>query len=237
MNYRQVLFYYSVLAATLLFGWILFFLPRPINFIPLLILLPVPLHFWLHLGDGSKKTHADGTAASPETTHKKNRAALLAFIVFITLTISSVSIFAYSVLLERYNLMKNAPKSDTEVKNTQTQLKQITDQLGNLKSTLTGVSRQLDDVSKNQKNQKDLEVLGLSMSEKPDTIATTAGLLKITSQQKVDVYTDSTTTSQILGKAVYNQVYTFNKKIPGWYQIILPSLEQGWIKAQFGKEL
>ena len=138
--------------------------------------------------------------------------------------------------------MKNPTSDDKVILSDQdTKLKEILKRLGAIEATNDDISRQIKSLSsetlKNQDNQKSLEILGTSNPNQSDKTSTSAGLLEIISSQKVNVYQNSTSTSEIIGKAIYNQIYTYNKKIQGWYQIILPDLKVGWVRAQFGKEI
>lgn len=46
-SYQKFLFYYSLIAATVLLIVCLFFIPKPQNFFALALFVPIPLYFWL----------------------------------------------------------------------------------------------------------------------------------------------------------------------------------------------
>ena len=197
--------------------------------------LPIAIHFWLSIVMRPK-------ASTSPTEHKTQGRTLsrVFFIILVTICISTVTIITYSATNAR--LLKNPTSDDKVILSDQdTKLKEILKRLGKIEATNDDISRQIKSLSsealKNQDNQKSLEILGTSYPNQNDKTSTSSGLLEIISSQKVNVYLNSTSTSEIIGKAIYNQIYTYNKKIPGWYQIVLPDLKVGWIRAQFVKEI
>jgi len=201
----------------------------------LIVFLPVALYFWLNI---VIKPHTE--ASNMDNKIQGRTLTRIFFIILVTVCISAVSILIYSAAYTRF-LGKSSSK-DIIVNSTQDgNLKKIINRLEKMEATNEDISRNIDslysEILKNQEDQKETEILGTSNSDQDDQVSTRAGILKIVSQQKVDVYADKTKTSQIIAEAVDNQIYSYNKKIHGWYEILLPDLKRGWIPVQFGEEI
>lgn len=238
MLYRRILFYYSVLISTLLLAWVLITQPKFDSIILLFMFLPVAVHFWLNI---VMRPSISSSISSPHTEHKPQGKTLtrVFFIILLTVCISTLSILIYSASYTKY-LEHSTSNDSVTLSDQDAKLKEILKRIDNVEATNNDISRQIDNLSTqsliDQDSQKTLEILGDTDSTTSKT-ASSEGLFKVTDVSSVNVYADNTTSSQVIGTGVYNQIYTYVKKISGWYQIILPSLKQGWIRSSSGTEL
>ncbi len=177
MLYRRILFYYSFLIVFILLIWVIIFLPRPQSFIPLILSLPIVLHFFL----GLVRPHKLEQKADDATTHEQKRDKLAVFgaIGVFTLFVNTICIFLYSAMYE-YHSSSNTKQDSTQVNESSAVLKsldEVLDRLGTLEASSIDTERQVNTILENQlKNEPD--TLGIESEIIPDfseKTATTGG--------------------------------------------------------------
>jgi len=70
------------------------------------------------------------------------------------------------------------------------------------------------------------------------TASLLGGMVKISSSQwkTVDVFEKPLSSSKIIAALTYDNIYFYQQKQGGWYQISLDSGQLGWVQSQFLKE-
>lgn len=223
-GYRLFLAYYTFITSLALFIWSIFYAPKPQNFLLTALIVPTSLYFWLLIGGVSK----------PPSSTSENQGKNINFplIVLMTLFVSSFSIFVYSTANNRSSNSELVPTSISkqidslklELKNqnkvfheeTVVELSKLKNQLINLKSA--------------QKVTENTEILG--------DITALAGTVTIKDKiyPTVNVYSEKSTSSAVLGKAEFGKTYTFIEKNQDWY-LILIGTKEGFINSKFVKEV
>jgi hypothetical protein len=222
-QYRLFLAYYTFIATVASFIWSLFFAPRPQSFLLTLFLLPASIYFWLLL------TKPQSSNLPSENQGKSIKIPL---IVLMTLFISSFSIYAYSEMNNRsfnseFTSLSTSKQLDLlrlELENqNKTFREELTREFGGLKS-------QLINLKTSQKVIEDTETLG-------DTTSAVGTVTIIDKKYPtVNVYTEKSSSSAVIGKAEFGKTYTFIEKDSKWYLILLGAKE-GFINNQFVKEI
>lgn len=243
MLIRRLLFYYSVLISAVLLVWIIVYLPRPQSLVPLIVFLPIPIYFFLRI-TGLHKTQPGEFHQTTKEAGVKKGLDRLGFVVIATLTISSISIFIYSLMYENYSpILKNISNTNIQVPDNEDRFKEILDKLSKLEAVNSDIQIKLEELASEPERSSNStrSSLGASSVElnlaDSDIIASKSSFLRITSDQKVNVYDDNSSSSKIVGQAEYNKIYIYTQKLEEWYQITLPDGKQGWIRKQFASEI
>lgn len=231
MYYRKVLFYYSVIVSTALLLWIILYLPRPQSFIPLLLILPIAIYFWLSI------FHPHKTVATEDENgqRKKDNAAKIAAAVLVALIISTASILAYSLAYEKYSPVVKTLQDKSK---TDTNLLKISQQINGISAENKDLKRQV-----NRLYQESLDEMtptpsvSTTLGTLTENTASSSGVIKIISKTHTSIYKSSSISSPVIGDTTYNKLYSYTQKIPGWYYITFDNLEQGWVVAQYATEL
>lgn len=231
MHYRKVLFYYSVFVSTALFIWIILYLPRPQSLIPLFLLLPIAVHFWL----GIVHPHKTKAADDEDRQSKKDSATKIAAAVLATLFISAASILVYSLAYEKYSPIIKTLQNKSS---TDTNLSTISKQINSISAENQDLKRQINKLyQESLENKTPTPSIANTLGALTDKEASPTGVIKITSKTHTSIYKSSSINSQVVGDTTYNKLYSYTQKIPGWYYISFDNLKQGWVIAQYATEL
>ena len=232
-KYHKLLFYYGILASTAAFFYILIFTPRPENFLVLLLLLPIPLYFWTQITPSPLQV-GEGSASL---------GSKIFLYVLLGVLISTISIFSNSYLISS---QESSPKNLAE------KISANTESLNKLKSSLEGLnsntdqsqlSKKLEEVTSEVDSLKLLKQV-LGTSEQPSPASDSAGqkdskilgFVSLAGNTPVDLFTDSSFASKIVGKAESGKSYPYKKRVDNWYKITLPDATEAWVFDRFVKE-
>ena len=233
-NVEKVLFFYSIIAITVIFIASAFFSPSPLSIISGLVLLPIVAYFWIRM-------------TSPSQVDAQKWSLRLFIVVF---ALSALIIFAYALAAkekqepvaeevsedqlasEKLEEIRSEIESikDKEVTDDEllAEIEKIQDELVNLRANNTtqglgneSLSDVLDDI--NYEYDSDLPVGYVTMLSSSDTTA--------------DVYSDSATSSEITGQITFGRTYSFFESEGNWYLIRLPDETMGWVKSEVVEEV
>jgi hypothetical protein len=221
-QYRLFLAYYTFIATLASFIWSLFFAPRPQSFLLTLFLLPACIYFWLLLTKPASNL--------PSENQGKN--VKIPLIILMTLFISSFSIYAYSEVNNRsfnseFTSLSTSKQLDLLKLELENQNKifraELIKEFGGLKNQLVNLKT----------SQKVVENTGSS-----EDTTSAVGTITITDKKypTINVYTEKSSSSAVIGKAEFGKTYTFIEKNKDWYLILLGAKE-GFISNQFVKEI
>lgn len=232
MIYRKLLFYYSIIIASILFVWIILFLPRPGSVIPLVLFLPIVIHFWLGVVWPNKMS----ALAKGDPQNEITRGQIFGFsmTVMVSIIVATISILLYSFAYERYSPIIT---SFQEQKSDKEELKLIITKVNSLEEQNSESNKKIDRMYDELLFGGDTEITPEKISEvlSKDTIASSEGILKVITG--VSAYDDKNPKSKVVGKAQVNEIYTFTQKVTGWYLISLPDFTEGWIQSEYAQEL
>lgn len=235
---EKFLFYYSLLAITILFFTSVFFAPRPLNFISLVLLIPIIIYFWL-------KT------TSPAST-TPNFWSLR--VVGVLLVLSILGIFSYSlgttkqVPQKTENLDETKVKSDSDVitKELLSKIAALNEEDSNeeIAKELAEIRKELARISSRSANDTgiggstlgkvtDVEDISKTLESIPYGFVT----IKEAGVDGIDVLDDPVFSASRVGIMRKDTNYEFFEKKDGWYLIKLPEGDQGWVNQRDVKEV
>lgn len=253
--YRKLLAYYSLIGTSGLFVASFIFIPRPENFLLLLLFLPVCLYLFL----GGFKVPTPNSSDTVHWSQHPKAITILAVLIIFTLLIANLTIYSF-LTLNKVFLQRNllplpsqvAPLNDSgpiveELKKIQLSEASQTAILKNLAEIQADL--QLIKLSLDLKNQ----VLGAAVPSADKTVPTPTsnktpnssidsptilGHLTINTVRwkTLDVFKQKNST-EIIGQIEYGQKYSFTKKESSWYQIVLPDQRTGWVNQPYLKEV
>lgn len=137
---QTVLAYYSLLLATILIGWSLFFSSQPTGYVQAVLLLPISVYFWV-LISGKMPHESDST--TEHSIHTSSNEKTVGLLLAITLTIATSSILTYVAF------------ADTSSQG------ESSDRLAKIESTLSDIRT---DIAQLDKSADTLEKIDVKMS-------------------------------------------------------------------------
>lgn len=212
------LFYYSLVATTILLLASFFILPRPQNIANTILLAPVVFFLWTH-------------ALNPDFFTVPRWSPKLGAI---SLVFCILGIFAYFLSTKFSNYLPNiSPLTSSDptlqdLKQSFTQSSMSDIELRNyLEKEIASLSSKIDSLGK-----KDLNILGLNS---PPEDSTPPAIGQITAKDEnltdIAIYEGASQDSKVVGSAKYGVTYSFYEKNESWYKIT-----EGWVEARWFME-
>lgn len=237
MIYRKFLFYYSLFISSALFIWIVLFLPRPESLIPLVLFLPIVIHFWLGIIWPSKISELAGRG-SENIDALKGQLFSFSMTVMISIIVATLSILIYAFAYERYspivNTLNTKKPKEEELMLILSKVNSIEEDSKNLNQQIeeiyTAILEDTIDEKPDVSQEKITEVI-----EKSESISSQSGVLKMLQDAKA--HDDKNPNSKINGTTNAGQIYNFTKKEGLWYLISLPDFNEGWVEKKYILEL
>jgi len=235
--YRKFLFYYSLIISSVLFIWIVLFLPRPESLVPLVLFLPIVIHFWLGVIWPSKISELAGPGSQNIDALKKQLFSF-SMTVMISIVVATFSILIYAFAYERYSPIVNAlntknPKAE-ELLLILGKINSIEKDSKNLDQKLEKIYDAMSEGAIDEKSEVTKERIS-EVLERADSTSTNSGVLKILKETKA--YDDKNPNSKINGTLYSSQIYNFTKKDGLWYLVTLPDFKEGWVEKEYILEL
>jgi len=231
MSFLKVfLFYYCLIATTILLLVSYFVLPKPQNIANVVVLAPVALFFWIY-------------ATNPASINASKWS--VRFLIVVTL-LSSLGIFSYFLasrflpkaapivdptLTEIRTLLTDAKSQDEEFRSyVEDELKGLKDEISTLQEAQT-LGASIVDIDKRLAEEE-------KINEEPVGTVT----IKNSVNSQVAVYEEQDDTSATKGTAKYGENYPFYESRGSWYLIDGFDLTSGasgngWIRADLVKEV
>lgn len=234
-KYHKFLFYYSLVVSTILFIVAIFLTPIPQNFFLLVLFMPITLYFWLKvitIKDKSKKTEASTLDWSLK-------------IAGIVLLMGMLGVFAFFLASKTdpvsQNLSAMTKIYSASIDGLKTEIKQLSSQSAESAQLLSEVEDIKDELEALRSDKMTSSVtLGLTTDDMDNyaDLGNSIGNVTISDSKwsEVDVFQDTVSSSKIIGQIEYGETYPFYESRGSWYQIELPSGQNGWVSANFVKE-
>lgn len=233
-GYFKLLALYSLVATTALFLASLLYIPRPENFLFLLLFLPTAIFFWLN---GPSKLTSEKHPAPP---YLPRNLISFALVILLTLLITNFTLYSY-LKWGQDNLTKN----DQAQLNSQNleEIKKLVQALQSKEASSQPLLKEIEAIKKElaefkSDNNIKNEVLGLV----PSSASAKESLPKFITintkrWQTLDVFKDKKTSSSIIAQIKYGKNYPISAKESDWYRIMLPDGREGWVGGQYLKEV
>src|SRR3990167_7363986 len=212
---KFLLFYFSLVAVTILFFVSPFFLPKPQSIIDTVLLAPVVFFLWTHAFNPD-------FFAVPKWSPKAGA---------LVLVFSILGIFTYflSVGFAKYLGLGSiaAPQSDTAINDIRQSLNETGTREGefrnHLESELAILKAKVDSLG-----ARDTNVLGITPADSVSPTPAVAGQItaKDANLTDIPIYETASAESKVVGSAKYGINYTFSEKNDSWYKIT-----GGWVEA------
>lgn len=135
---QTFLAYYSLILATLLIGWSLFFSHQPTGYVQAVLLLPISVYFWVLISGKLPHEQHHDSESQPESVSK-----ILGLLLAIMLTVATSSVLTYIAF------------ADTSVKG------ESTEKIAGMETTLREIQ---SDISHLQKNKDTLEKIDVKLN-------------------------------------------------------------------------
>lgn len=253
-KFSKILFLYSLIVSTAIFGWSLFFIPKPENFLVISLIFPISLFFLLNIHKSPKRSDYDEFEDS--SREKKSVIVRAAFLITITLFISSLSIYAYSVLNNSYSptnqkLFKFAIENTKAIED----LKLEIEKLAAVQKSGRDLAYEIDEIKAktsedNLEDSTQSQVLGLeqqkqllnrlnqisTFSAQKSTAQGNFITLSNNDPSSGSVYSESFFTSAVMGRIYYGEKYPLIRKQDSWFLILFDG-KQGYIHSQYAREV
>lgn len=223
---QLILAYYTFFVSLGLFFWALFFSAKPTGFLLTVLFIPTSLYFFLSFTGFFKIRPQTISADRPETNHAK-----IPLMILLTLFISSMSIFSYSLIIDhtehtdsRSNIQisKQVSELRKELRN------QNTASRNQVLKELASVKDQLVSLKSSQKTKEASNVMG----EKTANVGTIT--LK-DNNTPATMYEEKSLSSKTVGTLEFGRNYTYLEKDGEWYLIF--GEKEGYIQSQLVKEV
>ncbi|MBI2066243.1 hypothetical protein HYT60_01950 [Candidatus Woesebacteria bacterium] len=217
--FKVFLFYYSLVATTILLLVSFFMLPKPQNLANTVLLAPVVFFLWTH-------------ALNPDFFSAPKWSPKLGAII---LVFSFLGIFSYFLAIKFVKYLPNA--SDPILGATLEDIKQALSESNTrdnelrtyLESEISTLRTKIDSLG-----NKDLNVLGTTPPQNPALPEEATGQItaKDANLTEIAIYETSSQETKVVGSAKYGVVYPFYEKKDGWYKIA-----EGWVEARWFTEV
>jgi hypothetical protein len=234
-KYHKFLFYYSLIASTILFVGSIFLAPTPQNFFLLVLFMPITFYFWLKIITSKEKVKK-----TEEST--LNWSLKMAGIVFL---FGMLGVFAFFLAGKVDPISRNLSAMTkiylTSIGELKTDVEQLASQSSESEQLLSEVEEIKDDIEALRNEQAASgATLGLTSNDTFDysDLGNSIGNITITDSRwsTIDVFQDTVSSSKIIGQIEYGETYPFFESQGNWYRIELPSGQNGWVTASFVNE-
>lgn len=199
--------------------------------------MPITFYFWLKVISSKEKSKQ-----SEEST--LNWSLKMAGIVFL---LGMLGVFAFFLAGKTDPISQNLSAMTkiylASIDELKTEVEQLASQSPESEQLLSEVREDIKDELEALRGDKMTSgtTLGLT-SDDTDNYAYLGNLIgNITiadsKWSKIDVFQDTVSSSKIVGQIEYGEKYPFFESKGSWYQIELPSGQNGWVSASFVKEV
>lgn len=237
--YKKIHFYYCALSAILFSIWFVFFAPKPDGLILLVFFIPIPIFFWQNIFRAySSNNEKAGQVNKIEGVRRNKFTGPFFLTLFATLMISIIAIVFYTQFKNDSNNTEELALDSDKVDELTLKINQTSERLVSLESDTKYILKQINLLTEDLQDEKSgSEVSVLGLPEGADEESFQDKLIQITGIKAVDVYENSSFSSKKIGIVENNNIYPYVKKLGEWYLITLPDSTEGWISAQYTKNL
>ena len=219
--FKVFLFYYSLVATTILLFVSIFLLPKPQNLANTVLLAPVVFLLWNH-------------ALNPDFFSAPRWSPKLGAIILVFLFLGT---FAYFLAFKFVKYLPAGPSGSfsgatlEDIKQALNESNIHNKELQTyLESEISTLKTKIDTLG----NTTDVSVLGTTPSQNQALPEGAAG--KITAKDanltEIAIYEQSSQESKVVGSAQYGITYPYYEKATDWYKI-----SQGWVEARWFTEV
>jgi hypothetical protein len=213
--FKFFLFYYSLIATTILLPISLFLLPKPQNIANTLLLTPVVFFFWTYV-------------AKPDSSPSPKWSKRLLIVVSL---LSLLGIFSYFLITRPLPSTTFSGTGLEDIKQYLTESNAEEKEFRKyLEEEISALRTKIDSLG-----NRDLNVIGVTAPTGTST-SPEESIGQITAKNpnptSIAIYLDSSLESQAVGSAEYAVVYPFYEKSGDWYRI-----DQGWVEARWFTEI
>ena len=219
--HKVFLFYYSLVATTILLLVSFFLLPKPQNIANTVLLAPVVFFLWTH-------------ALNPDFFSAPKWSPKFGAIVLVFLLLGIFSYFLSFKFTKYLNINSSTPISEANLEEIKQYLSESNTQQSDLRdyleSELGGLKAKIDSLG-----NRDLTILGLSENAGGATPAPAAigqVTIKDANLTQVPIHETSSQESKTVGSAEYGVNYPFYEKTSDWYKIA-----EGWVEGRWFTEV
>ena len=217
---KVFLFYYSLVATTILILVSFFMLPKPQNLANTVLLAPVVFLLWTH-------------ALNPDFFSAPKWSPKLGAIILVFLFLGTFSYFLAFKFVKYLPIGTSGSNSSAtleDIKQSLNESNMYNNKLRTyLESEISTLKTKIDSLG-----NKDVNVLGTTPSQNQALPEGVAG--KITAKDanltEIAIYEQSSQESKVVGSAQYGIVYPYYEKATDWYKI-----SQGWVEARWFTEV
>jgi len=217
--FKILLFYYSLVATTILLFVSFFMLPKPQNLANTILLAPVVFFLWTH-------------ALNPDFFSAPKWSPKFGAIILVFLFLG---IFSYFLAVKFVKYLPNTSNSFSgatieDIKQALSELNTRDNELRTyLESEISTLRTKIDSLG-----NKDFNVLGTTPPQNPALPEGAAGQItaKDANLTEIAIYEANSQESRVVGSAKFGVVYPFSETKDGWYKI-----GEGWIEARWFTEL
>lgn len=230
-KFEKYLFYYCLIASSLIFVGSTFFSPTPHNYFLMALFLPITLFFWLRISLSGKEVSQNTQKA---TLRWSGRLLVVVFLLILS------GIFA--------QFLSTKAKNDTNAKITlgeedkkilaelKEKLEQKEKEQSSLVSELNEIKARLTELSYSEGLDSVLGTLDsdYNTSTQEAEAREILGYVTINNSTKstIDVHKEPSLSSKVVGQIKNGVNYPFFENSGSWYLI-----KDGWVKADFMKEV
>ena len=228
-KFEKFMFFYSLVAVTVLAISSAIFSPGPQNIIAGIAYLPIFVFFWLRL------TSPNDTDAAGWSARLAVVAVLLSALGFYVVNLSSSAKYSATKLsaleLEKSELSaKNIQLEDqnAQLKKSTEELTKLSDSFNDLKDKLSSGGYSLDYVL-GASGSADLSDLLLDLKSGDQDTALELVTMTNKELKNAPVMAKASLTSDEIGKIIYGEDYPYVAIDGSWYNIQLPNGDLGWV--------
>lgn len=231
--FKKFLFPYSIVSVTIIFISIVFFAPKPGNFVYAILLFPIVFYFWIE-----NARSKNNTISAPRGIF-----TILVVSIFLSLIISGITTylftskdnFAEPQTKDAANMQEDVLEIPTE------EVKGVSDasnvSLDELKAEIAQIHAEQRIIAE-KLGIDTLQVLENNVEEfnpddTPNQTPLILGTLEVKSNDSVKVHLEPTSSSRTIGTITKGNVYTYHQINGNWYQIETDEKTTGWVFADF----
>ena len=242
-KYQLILAYYTLIVSGGVFFWSIFLAPKPFGLLLAALIIPIGIYFWTIILGRSKIKAVE----YPKEAKSEEQLTKVSLAILFTLFISSTSMFVFSFINTKFL----TPASDvpSSISSRLSLMEQEVENINEEKNDSTEkILQELDEIKNNSasldKDEETAEEI-ISKIEKEKLLGASdtklnAVTIKSKENNKVNVYKDKNSSSELVGQAKYGENYTFLDKEQDWYLILFTDKTdtvEGYINSQFVKEV
>lgn len=240
-KFQLVLAYYTLIISCGLFFWSILLGPKPYGLLLAVLIIPVGIYFWIIILGRSKIKAVE----YPKEAKSEEQLTKVSLTILFTLLISSLSMFAFAFINTKFL----SPSNDipSSVSSRLSLIEQEMENLNNdkIESTdkILGALEEIKNNSVSEDEETADEIISKIEKEKLLGASDTnleAVTIRSKENNKVNVYKEKNSSSDVVGQAVYGEKYTFLDKEQDWYLILFTDKKdtvEGYINSQFVKEV